>query len=1181
LTTAAEANHEARETHETAPGPSWISWNSWFVVKMLAWWVIALVAAALGAAAAVGVLMAQRPILARMAARNALRRPRQTATVVAGLMVGTAIVSAALVAGGSAAYAIRGYVYQSLGHIDESVSIEGYPYFPQSVYDAYLNDPDLQGEFDAISANAIWEAAADHPRTDLAEPSVAVVGFEPDRDAGFGAFHVKGGGRDDGTGLQRGEAILTDRLADELGAGPGDRITLSFTPPVDPLLPEIFPLNGTVTFSAGPNDPFGLPLGPAQPLPSTHEVQVDRSASRFTVVLGWDPSAGPGLPPTTALQVEVRAPDGRTWETSAQPGQAQVPLVLNVTAEPDETLMQGTWTVTVSSPFAVNTAYGGIALVLYPVYDLALLRERAEALQQDHSGFADDAGGLSPFADRTTANFTVAFVTDGGRGDQFDFRSAAFLRLDEAQEMFGRVGQVNLIKLSNPGGAENGGRGTDRAVELLNATLQDIKAAKPDVAAIQSLEVQPLKRTFLAVADDAGQTLTGLLVFAGSLSIITGLLLILNIFTMLAEERRSELGMARAVGLTRGDLVRLFLFEGSLYAVLAAALGAILGLGLAYVMIEVLNAIVGRLADDVSFPPIPFRPQISSLLTAFSVGALLTFLTIFGASRRQAQLNIVRAIRRIDEPEKTGRLVRGLLWGLPLAGLALAAVVLGFLDNSVSRALVGNHAFSLIVFGSLGMAVGLLLALRPVVQRRRLVPSLAAALAAFYTFTYFFISEYRNIPEANLVGPIRGVLLTLCVVILAVHWEAGARILGRLLAKTRRMRAVALPAMSYPLHRKFRTGMTLAMFSVVILSIGFFSIFGALFQTDPDRQTGGYTIEARTTLSVPDLAPYDRGMLPDGLVTDAQHLDVYVTEDPNFITVGDERPGTYGETRQSVFGYLPEFVESQRFRLLFRDPAYGSDAEAYRAVLERDDAVIVSYQYSTNSRGQDLANGVGDTLAMHLGDEEVRFTIVGIQEQYHYPGIWLPSPLVQGLFPTTEDLYLYRTPAGVDAGDAAKLLERNYRDVGMDAKASREEVLREQESFRQVLGAMKLFLGLGLVVGVLSLGIITSRSVLERRQEIGMLRALGFTARQVRRIFFVEVTFTLLLGALIGLACAIVVTYGLWFSIIRDLNYPYVIPWGEIGVLLAVSYVVALLATAAPIRRSAKVAPAEALRYLE
>lgn len=1144
-------------------------------------WVIALFITALAAAAAVGVAMWRSPILARMAVRNAVRRPRQTATVVAGLMVGTAIVSAALVAGGSAAYAIRGYVYQSLGHIDESVSIEGYPYFSQSVYDDYLADPAIARHFDAIAANAIWEAAAESD--DLFQPSVAVVGFEPDRDAGFGEFELRGGGRTDGRDLETGQAILTSHLAGELDAQPGDRIRLSFTPPVDPILPEVFDLNGTVAASLGPTGPLGLPLGPAQPVPSSHEIPVNRSASRLTIILGWNPSAAPGVPPTTSLQVEVTAPDGRTYRTNATPGQPEVPVVLNITAPLDGTLANGTWIVTVSSPAAANTPYRGLALVAYPVYDLAQLRERAQALQ-DRFGGDNSFEGLDPasaFAEPRTREFTVAHVTTGGRGDQFDFRDAVFVRLDEAQVMFERVGQVNLVKFSNPGSIEEGTAGTDEAVQRLNATLDAIKARHPDVAAFQSLEVQPLKRTFIAVADEAGQTLTGLLVFAGSLSIITGLLLILNIFTMLAEERRSELGMARAVGLTRGDLVRLFTFEGSLYAVVAAALGAVLGLGLAYVMIVVLNAIIGRLTTELSFPPIPFRPELSALLIAFSVGALLTFLTILGASRRQSRLNVVRAIRRIDEPEKTGDRLRGILYGVPLAGMGLAAVVLGTLDNAVTRAVAGNHAFSLQVFGSLLAVLGLGLALRAVVPRRRLAPALAGLLASYYTYTYFAIQEYSNVPEANVVGPLRGVLLTLCVVVLVVHWRAMAAWLGRAMARTKRLRAVALPAMSYPLHRKFRTGMTLAMFSVVILSIGFFSIFGALFQTDPDRQTGGYSIEARTTLSVPDLEAYDRGLVPAGTLTAREHLLAYVTEDPKFITVSGDRPGTYGETRQNVFGYDPSFAESQRFRLLFRDANYTTDEAAYRAVAEGEGLVITSYQYSTNSRGQDLSHNVGETLSMHLGDETLDFRIVGIQEQYHHPGIFLPKPLVKGLFPTTEDIYLYRTADGVDAGDTAKLLEQNYREVGMDAQASREEVLREQESFRQILGAMKLFLGLGLVVGVLSLGIITSRSVLERRQEIGMLRALGFTGRQVRSIFFIEVSFTLLLGALIGLACAIVVTYGLWFSIIRELNYPYVIPWGEIAILLGVSYVVALLATAAPIRRSSKVAPAEALRYID
>lgn len=1146
----------------------------------MAWWTWTLLALALGTALAVGADMARRPILARMALRNARRRPKQTWTVVAGLMVGTAIISAALVAGGSAGSAIRGYVYQSLGEIDESVAIEGYPYFPQSVSDRLRADAALAGRFDAVAANAIWAAAVENPATDLFEPQVVLVGFEPEADAGFGDFELRGGGRTDGSGLQPGEAIITGHLAGRLDAGPGDTLRLSLTPPLDPLLPDVTLLSGNVT-SAGPSSPLGLPLAPVQPIPSEHAIEVRKGASRFTAAVGWAPSASLGLPPTTALQLEVIEPDGQRHVAMAEPDGGDGFLMLNVTSAPDATLAAGTWTVRVSSTAAAQAQYFGVAFVGYPVYDLALLRERAQALQEQF----DLPEGLDPvgdgFSERRTAELTVVAVTTGGRGDQFAFRDALFLDIEQAQQLFDREGQVNLIKFSNPGGPAAGARGSDEQVERINATLRAIQAAHPDVASIQSLEVQPLKQKYIEVADEAGQTLTGLLVFAGSLSIITGLLLITNIFTMLAEERRSELGMARAVGLTRADLVRLFLFEGSLYAVVAAALGAVLGLGLAYAMIEILNAIIGRLASELSFPPIPFQPRVSALLVAFSVGALLTFLTIAVASRRQSRLNVVRAIRRIDEPERAGDLRRGLAWGVPLVGLGVMAMALGFLDNAVTHAVVGNHAFSLVVFGALVVDLGLLLALRPVVPRRVLLPALAGLLAAFYTGTYFLMTHYANIQEANIVGPIRGVILTLCVVVLVIHADRPMRAFARLLARSKRLRAVALPAMSYPLHRKFRTGMTLAMFSVVILSIGFFSIFGGLFQVDPARQTGGYDVEARTTLHVADLSQYDRGLVAPGTFTSEQHLVSYTTEDPGFITVGGERTGSFSDFRHQVLGYDPSFVHDQEFALVFRHEDYDTDKAAYQAVLDDPTLIIASYQYSTDSRNQDLANGVGDTLVMHLGDETLSYTIVGIQEQYHHPGVFLPKEQVKGLFPTTEDLYLFRTARGIDPAEAAQDLERNYRDVGMDAAASEEEVLREQESFRQILGAMKLFLGLGLIVGVLSLGIVTSRSVLERRQEIGMLRALGFTAGQVRRIFFIEVSATLLGGAIIGVACAIIVTLGLWWAIIRDLNYPYIIPWAEIGILLAVSYVVALLATAAPIGRSAKVAPAEALRYLE
>jgi putative ABC transport system permease protein len=551
------------------------------------------------------------------------------------------------------------------------------------------------------------------------------------------------------------------------------------------------------------------------------------------------------------------------------------------------------------------------------------------------------------------------------------------------------------------------------------------------------------------------------------------------------------------------------------------------------------------------------------------------------ASRRQAGLNIVRAIRRIEEPEGTGSRLLAAAFGAPLVALGLLLAVLGWVANPVTDLLFPDFHFTLQVIGPFLATLGFGFVLRTRLRRRIMYPLLASALAFYYTTTYFTIGHYANQDEAQLVGPFRGVLLTLCVVVLVVHFERGTRFVGRTLARLRPLRAIAAPAVSYPLHKKFRTGMTLSMFSVVLLSIGFFSIFGALFQVDPTRQTGGFDIEARTTLSVPDLAPYDQHLVPAGTIQAMVKLPEYRTEDRGFITVGDERVGTFRDYRHVVYGYDLAFANAQNFRLLERAPQYGDDAAAYRGVLAHRDQVIVSYLYTTSEAGEALAHKIGDRLQMHLGNQTLEYTIAGIQEQYHFPGIFLPRETVESLFPGSANVYLFKLAPGTDAGATAKLLERNYREVGLDAKDSLAEVLEEQSSFRQVLGAMKLFLGLGLIVGVLSLGIVTSRSVLERRQEIGMLRALGYRKGQVRMVFFVEVTATILLGALVGVACAIVVTYGLWFAIIRQLNYPYVIPWAEIGVLVAVSYVVAMLAAAAPIGRSAKVAPAEALRYLE
>jgi putative ABC transport system permease protein len=1128
-----------------------------------------LVAAAGVLSVLIAYLAARRPILFRMAIRNAARRPRQTLTVIAGLMIGTAIISSALVAGDSAGSAIRGAVLDSLGHIDETVAIEAFPFFPQAVYDDLAADGRVAGWFDGVAPNVIWSVAGDNPRTDLFEPRVTLVGFDAERDVDFGDFHLQGGGRHDGRGLGPGDAIVGSELADALELRVGDTLRIAYSLPIDPLLPEVALLAGNVTAAEPVVElpVLGAPPIP-RPAPSQHEIEVKDNATRLVTAIVYDPRESGE--PLWQLRLELEAPNGTTYRSASPLGASTIPLWLNVSAPTGATLATGTWVLTVTSTAAADVAYQGAAAVLYPVYDLAGLQNRTRP-----------GGGLDELLERfdmprerLETSYRVVAIASGGRIGQFDLPHVAFVPMAPLQELLRREGQINVIKFSNPGSAAAGSRGTDEAMQRLEAALADVQD-RQDHPAVAALEIAPLKRDFLRLADDTGQLLTGFLLFAGSLSIFTGLLLIINIFTMLAEERRAELGMARAVGMTRRDVIRLFVFEGSLYAVAAAAVGALIGVGLAFGMIYGLNALMAG-AGPNRFPPVPFLVHPSAVLGAFAGGALLTFVTLAGASWRISRANVVRAIRGIEEPERSASRWQAVLgWPLALAGLAVA--VFAWMPEVASR----SGGFTLQVFGPLALVLGLGLALRRHVRRGRLHVALAAALAGYYAATYFAISEYADIQEANTIGPIRGVILTLCVVLIVTHWKAGPRWLGHRLARLRAMRAVATPAMSYPQHKRFRTGMTLAMFSLVILSIGFFSIFGALFERDAEVMTGGFDIEATTTLKVPDLAQYDRGLLPAGLVQSMHRLLDHDTFDAGFLTVNDQRTGQFGPPQHHVYGFQEPFIEDQRFRLLWRHEDYATDADAYRDVLAREDIVIVAYPYSTDRQGRDLSFGVGDKLQMHFGSGIRTFTIVGVQEQWHFSGVWLPYDLVERMFPDPDDLYLVKLAPGSDAEAAAKLMEKNYRDAGLDADASQVLVAKQQQAFRQILGAMKVFLGLGLVVGVLSLGIVTSRSVLERRQEIGMLRAIGYRPRQVRLLFFLEVTLVVALGGIIGIACSVLVTYGLWFAIIKDLQYPYVVPWSEILVLLGIAYVVALLATAAPIRRSARIPPAEAVRYAE
>lgn len=116
-------------------------------------------------------------------------------------------------------------------------------------------------------------------------------------------------------------------------------------------------------------------------------------------------------------------------------------------------------------------------------------------------------------------------------------------------------------------------------------------------------------------------------------------------------------------------------------------------------------------------------------------------------------------------------------------------------------------------------------------------------------------------------------------------------------------------------------------------------------------------------------------------------------------------------------------------------------------------------------------------------------------------------------------------------------------------------------------------------VGIAALGVVTIRAVVERRQQIGVLRAIGFQRGMVQAVFPLENLFVSGLGTFIGYALALTFAYNLYLQVAADQGLAFLPPWPTlIGIGIAV-FAAVLFTAWLHARQSARVIIAEALRY--
>ena len=148
------------------------------------------------------------------------------------------------------------------------------------------------------------------------------------------------------------------------------------------------------------------------------------------------------------------------------------------------------------------------------------------------------------------------------------------------------------------------------------------------------------------------------------------------------------------------------------------------------------------------------------------------------------------------------------------------------------------------------------------------------------------------------------------------------------------------------------------------------------------------------------------------------------------------------------------------------------------------------------------------------------------------------------------------------------------------AEVRNQQELKEnqEEQVNQLLGLIYALLALAIIVSLFGIANTLALSIHERTRELGMLRAIGMSRRQVRTMIRYEAVITALIGALLGMVIGIIFA-ALIAQPLKDEGFVLSYPVSTLIALLVFAAVAGVIAAIAPARRASRLDVLKALQY--